>query len=168
MTRSARIALCLAACSAGFLAANAQVPPPREKAPARVKVEFRWLEDAPIKGVTEEKGIQTTCGPELSYPHREPVLTNKDIAGVAVKNHDFSRSGLPGDHFMATFTLTADARKKLAEASADGQTRWLATYVDGGYWGTSQVSKTTLGKLDLSAGYISSKELADRIADTFK
>lgn len=168
MTWSTRIGLCLAAAAAGLTAAPAQVPPPREKAPAKARIEFRWLEDAPIKGVTEDKGIQTTCGPELSYPHKTPALTNADLAGVSVKNHDFSRAGLPGDHYVATFTLTADAKKKLAAACAAGQTRWLATYVDGGYWGAAPVTTGNAETLAPSAGFIPAKDLADRIADAFK
>src|SRR5262245_41375060 len=96
-----RITLWLVVCSAFVQAAP--VPDPRAR--PKAKVEFRWLESQSVKGLTEEKGIRTTCGQELSYPHRQPVLTNKDVAEASFRNVG-SVAGLPGDHYLVSFDLT--------------------------------------------------------------
>jgi hypothetical protein len=91
MTRFALLAACVAL---GLSHARAQDPKPKEKENPRAKVEIKWLAAKPVKGVTQEKGIQTTCGPELLYPHLEPVLTNADLASATFKEHDLTKNGL--------------------------------------------------------------------------
>ncbi len=67
---------------AGVVGVSSAVAQPADKPPAKAVVEFRWLEHSPDKALTEDKGIQTTCGPELMYPHKKPalVLTPAEVA----------------------------------------------------------------------------------------
>jgi len=138
--------------------------PAQEPAQPKARVEFRWLEAKPVKGLTQEKGIQTTCGDELSYPHLVPALTNKDVALTVLKNHDFSAAGLPGDHFTVTFHLTGPAKQALVAACRDKQGGVLAIYAEGRYWGTANFQKARADDFAPSAGFIPSRAEAERIA----
>lgn len=128
----------------------------------KAKVEFRWLEDRAIKDLTDDKGFQTTCGPELSYPHKKPVLTNADVAEATLKNHG-SIMGLSGDHYTITFRLTDSAKKKLMKESGDAAYRELAVFADGKYWGTAVFRKAEVDRFEPFAGFINSKAEAERI-----
>jgi hypothetical protein len=134
--------------------------------PAKVTVEFRWLEHNYAKGVTEETGIKTSCGEELSYPHKTPILGNADIALVTAKNHG-SVMGLPGDHFMITFTPTKAAREKLVEGLGDQSAKELAVFVDGKYWSTAYFRKSEAATFAPFAGFMKDAALVDRIVATF-
>src|SRR5688500_8754176 len=92
MTVPVRVALVLAVCVAGGL-----VPAQEKKEPAAANshVQFRWMESKHIPGVTEAKGVQTSCDPDdLSYPHLKPVLTVKDIASATLKYYDLRASNI--------------------------------------------------------------------------
>ena len=134
---------------------------------AAPKVEFRWLAEKPIKGVTEENGIRTTCWPDLAYPHLKPVLTNTAVAGAVLKTYDFSTNGL-SVRYMVEFQLTEAARKTLVAEAGNRETVELATFVDGQYWGTAYFRKAEVTKFTPSAGFISLKAEADRIVEAFK
>lgn len=113
MTRLMRIGVAFL-----VVALSAVAQQPADKPPAKAVVEFRWLENSPDKDLTEDKGIQTTCGPELMYPHKKPVLTNADVAAAEAKNHG-QVMGLKGDHFTVTFKLSDAAMKALAASAGD-------------------------------------------------
>src|SRR5262245_31096408 len=132
------LAFWFAASSSLGLATPNQEPAAKPKPNA--KVEFRWLESSPVKDLTEETGLRTTCGPELMYPHKTAVLTNKNIVAAQFDNHG-SVMGLPGDHYLITFHLTEQARKTLGAASGDVPVKELAIFVDGKYWGTAPVRR---------------------------
>lgn len=164
-----RIALGLAVCVTIVVTTHAQEPRKEEKAKVeKAKVEFRWLASKPAKGITEEKGIQTTCGPELLYPHLKPALTNADVDGTILKQHDFSQSGLGKELYTVDFQLSEAARKKLLTEAGDQPVMQLATFVDGKYWGTGIFRKADAAKFTPTAGFISSKTEAERIVEACK
>lgn len=163
MTGRTRIVLWLAACAAVAPAARGQDPAGKPKA----KVEFRWLENTAVKNLTDDKGIRTTCGEELSYPHKKPVLTNTDVAGASFRNHG-SVMGIPGDHFMVTFRLTERAKATLAAACGDGPVKVLGVFVDGKYWSAAPVRKSKAAEFAPQAGYITAKAEAERIVAACK
>lgn len=133
-------------------------PPAKPK----VDVEFRWLAAKPVKGVTWEKGIETTCGPDLLYPHTKPTLTNADIAGADLVVVDFTRNGL-GVMYMIDFRLTDKAREKLVKEAGNRSSAELAVFIDGSYRGAWYFQKAQADKFKPSAGFFYSKESAERI-----
>jgi hypothetical protein len=134
---------------------------------AEAKIEFRWLEDRPIAGVTLERGLKTSCGEELSYPHKTAILTNADLAWAEAKNHG-SVMGVPGDHYLVKFRITEKARKKLLSDSPDGAMRTLGVFVDGKHWSTMPFKPNRPAEFDPFAGYFTSKALVDRIVKPFQ
>lgn len=126
----------LLACSTGVATVSAQEPPARPEAKAKPKVEFRWLESGPAKGLTEEKGVRTTCGPGLAYPHLKPVLTVKDVAGTRITSFVINGFGGPRESFTVHFQLTKEARKALVEACGGERRKELDVFVDGKYVST--------------------------------
>jgi hypothetical protein len=136
--------------------------PAQPNAKPTAKVEFRWLETRAIKDLTDDTGFQTTCGPELSYAHKKPVLTNIDVAEATMKNLG-SVMGIAGDHFMITFRLTREAKMKLVAASGDAARRELAVFADGKYWGTAIFRQAEADSFEPFAGFIHSKAEAERI-----
>lgn len=134
--------------------------------PAKVTVEFRWLEHNYSKGVTEETGIRTGCGEELSYPHKTAILGNADIALATAKNHG-SVMGQPGDHYLITFTPSKAARDKLVEGLGDQPMKVVAVYVNGKYWSTAPVRKSEIASFAPVAGFMKDPALVDRIVAAF-
>lgn len=141
---------------------HGQAPPANPKA----KIEFRWLADEPIKGVTEEKGIRTSCYPELSYPYIKPILTTVDVESTDLHQVDFSGMGKP--QYSVTLKLTEAARKKLATEAGDRPVMVLATYVDGRYAGAGFLRKGESASFAPSAGFFPDKADADRIIEACK
>jgi hypothetical protein len=160
-----RIAQCAFLLAAGLTAATAFGEDP--KAPPKAKVEFRWLSDKPVKGLTEEKGFQTSCYPDLSYPYAKPVLTNADVAGAVLKTHDFTKNGLGVQHSV-DFQLKDAALKTLVAEAGDRPSMHLAIFVDGKYWGTGHFQKAEAAKFTPFAGFIPSKAEAERIVEACK
>jgi hypothetical protein len=154
-----RIALWLAVCSALLPAARGQEPAAKPKA----KVEFRWLEGKPVKGLTEDWGVPVMCGPVLAYPHTKSVLTGKDIAEARLGEADFSSSGLPSKLYMVSFRLTEQARKTLVAECGDQQERMLVVLVDGRSWGMRCFRKAEAADFEPQAGFLSSRTEAERI-----
>jgi hypothetical protein len=131
------------------------------------KIEFRWLEDRPIAGVTLDRGFPTTCGEERSYAHKTPILTNDDLAWATATNHG-SIMGLPGDHYSIEFRLTEKARRKLLADCPDGSTRTLAVFIDGQYKGTTPYRPAKPSGFAPSAGTFTSKAQVERIVKPFQ
>lgn len=132
------------------------------------QVEFRWVECKPINGVTEEKGIRTSCGNTLSFLHTKPILTNVNVAETRLSKHDLSGIGFPGEHFMIAFYLKKQAKQKLIAACGDHPTRLLAILIDGKYRGAANFQKSKVADFVPYAGYISSRADAERIVKAFK
>lgn len=162
MTRYALFAACVAL---ALPRAGAQDPKAKEK--DRATVEIKWLAAKPVKGVTQEKGIQTTCGPELLYPHLEPVLTNADLASATFKEHDFTKNGL-SVVYTVEYTVKADARKKIVAGLGDAKVGQLAIFVDGRYWGTGIVRAGQIDEYKPFAGMMNSRAEAERAAGALK
>lgn len=161
MAWSTRMAFWLVLCSIIVPSAVGDEPALRRKA----TVEFRWLEIRPIKDVTEEKGIRTTCGNELSFLHKKPILTGQDVASAQLRRHDLRANGL-GVLFDVELHLTQDARQKLKMELGDNGGKELAVVIDGTYWGaTSFKDKSMIDKNIPYAGFFSLKSEAERIVE---
>ena len=162
-----RFGVSLAVCSAVVAAAAADAPPARPS--AKPKVEFRWLERKPIKGVTEDKGFRFGYGPEdIFYPHKTPVLTGDAVARTRVSTRDLG-SGLTWRyHYSVDFEFTAAAKAKLAEDRGPGGTGLLGVYVDGAYWSLAYFQERTKATFEPAAGYFTSRAGVDRITGAFE
>lgn len=164
-----RGALWLALCSVVVAGAFGDEPPARPKA----KVEFRWLESKPIPGVTEENGIHISESDVLSYPHKQPILTNEDIVEVRVSKTEFNRSGgLATDHtlvhYMLHFHLTQAALDKLAATCGKSGDKMLVASIDGRKWGAPYYLKSRdKANFVPYAGLIPSKSEVKRILAAF-
>lgn len=115
------------------LSATAEEPKAKEK----IAVELRWLEEKPIEGVTEKKGIQASeAEGDLVYPHVKPalVLTKKEVSEAKLHKVDATKNGL-GVLITVEIHLTKEAREKLAAGVKGKETRLLTVTVDGKHWG---------------------------------
>ncbi|MBY0229219.1 MAG: hypothetical protein K2W96_08085 [Gemmataceae bacterium] len=149
MTR-ARLLLCLAV---GLLLGAAPPNPP-------ARIEFRWMEWKPVKGLTVMKGEQTSCAPDsLAYAHLKPVLGNAAVASATLNTIEWS--GVGTQH-MVDFRLT-DAAKKTLVAQCAGKEALLAVYIDGRRWGVMFFNKADAATFAPSAGFMTSKPYAERI-----
>jgi hypothetical protein len=163
-----RIVATLALCSVVV-----SMVPGQEPEKKTMKVEFRWLEDKPIKGVTDEKGFPVTCGNELWYPHLKPILMNKDVAEARFIVND-KRNGASIENYEVKLLLTKEAKKALADSCGRDQTGALAVFVDGKYKGTHVFRSAQSEAFTPSVGYIGfpvSKEQkaeAIRLSESFK
>lgn len=157
MVRCGVIALCLAVYSVLTPASRGEEPP------AKAKVEFRWLENKYVKGLTEERGVQITCGPQRAYPHNKAVLTSKDVASTRLSKCDFSSNGLPSELYMVSFTLTEQAKKTLLADWGDVEVKMLTVMVDGQPSCIRYVRKADVADLAPQAGFMSSRYEAERI-----
>jgi hypothetical protein len=139
---------------------QAEQPAPKGAA----KVEFYWVEGKAQAGLTQATGLQTSCAEgDVVYVHLKPVLTAKDVASTTMTNSDFSKNGLPGDHFMINFELTKEAREKLTAGCGDLGARSLVVFADNTYWGLSYFRKAESEKFSPHAGFISHRATAQRI-----
>ena len=162
---STRIAAWLALCFF-FVVLQASGQEPSDK--PKPKVEFRWLESQPIPGVTEEKGIRTSCGDELSYLHKQPILTNMDVAEVRLSKIDVRQDGILQEQFMIHFHLTAEGRQILAATCGKSGDKLLAVVIDGTYRGAPYFLKSRdASNFVPFAGYFSSKPMVERIVAAF-
>ena len=173
-----RVALGLAVCSAGAPAAEGQEPPAKPKA----KVELRWLETRPVKGLTEDKGFQASCDPkDIVYPHKKPalVLTAAEVAEAPLTKHEFSPgSGWPPELYTVKLHLTKEARTKLAATTEGNDMKLLTVVIDGKYWCVFRYEKDKdkpFVPQDARAetflpgvGLFSSKAEAQRLVDALK
>lgn len=148
-------------------AATAVAPAAGPAARPKAKVEFRWLETEPVKGLTEEWGVPVMCGPVLMYPHKQPVLTGKDVAEARLSKTDLSSSGLPSELYMVNLHLTEQARKTLV-AACEKPERALVVLVDGKSWGVRYFRKGEAAEFVPQAGFLSSRTEAMRIVEACK
>lgn len=150
-----------------FASCTALALPSARAQEANAKIEIKWLAATPTKGVTQEKGIQTTCGPELLYPHLEPLLTNADLASATFKELDLTKNGL-SVVYSVEYIVKADARKKIAAELGDAKYGQLAIFVDGRYWGTGIVRAGQIDEYRPFAGLMNNRADAERAADALK
>jgi hypothetical protein len=122
-------------------------------------VEFRILARDAVDGVTRQKGIQTSCGGDLAYPHLKPILTHADVASARMKKHFFA--GMR--QHTVTFQLTAEAKRKLADACSDAGAGELGVFVEGNYAGSWIFRKAKIGRFAPMAGFLPSEDQAQRI-----
>lgn len=125
MTLFAKVSLYLAACAASL--ASAQDPAPQPRPRAKPTIEFRWVESQHTAGLTDAKGIRTSCAPALSFMHSKPALTGDDFARAELRelNHGWSEVG---------FNLTPEAKAKM-DAAREHHGKLLAYVIDGHYKG---------------------------------
>src|SRR5262245_26079158 len=123
MTRFIRSIVALPLCLTCIALAVAQKPNDRPK----VKVEFRWAEESPTAGLTENKGVDLSCSEKKAYLHIKPILTNPDIATARSRRG----SGVFDDKFLIEVNLTREAAKKMAKSSAENLNKPLVILVDG-------------------------------------
>ena len=64
--------------------------------------------------------------------------------------------------------LTPAARETLAAAARDGERKWLAVMVDGAYKGAWVFEKSQSARYVPTAGFLSSKGVAERIVEGCK
>jgi hypothetical protein len=133
--------------------------------PKPIKVEFRWLETAFTEGLTEKTGSPITCGGDDYFPHLKAVLTAADVTGTQRTSVDVGN----GPQYAVGFTLSKDARKKLAEGCGDAPGRWLTAYADGHAYGAAYFDKAKPDKFTApSVGFTPNKELIDRVIEGCK
>ena len=133
----------------------------------KTKVEFRWIEDNPIKNVTEEKGI-IAWENDLMYLHKNAILTSNDVAEAILSKNDLTANGI-GVVYSVKLILTQAAKQKLAMAIEKSGGKRLAVVVDGNIRGaTFFKDKATIDANIPSAGFLSSKSEADRIVEATK
>jgi hypothetical protein len=153
-----QIALGLVVCSASV---EGQEPSPKPKA----TVELKWLEKERVEGITEEKGITTTCDPKsVEYMHKKPVfvLTAADFDEVRVVFHEVY-SGILVPYYSVKLSLTKKARDRLAASCADPKGRMLAVQMDGKY--LKAAVWPDVKEIDIVFG---SKDWAERFAEALK
>jgi hypothetical protein len=143
MIRLARVLLFTVAVSVSVVAVAA----PDDK-PA-VKIEFRLAEREPAAGLQEATVEGTT---EKVYLHKEPGLTNEDIAEARV-----ATEGRP----VVELTFTDKGKEKVAKLTGDHQGKPIAILVDGKVIAAPTVRATIRDKAMLS---VKTKEEAARIA----
>lgn len=141
----------------GAWLATAQAGPP-------AVVEFRWLEDRYVEGLTEKEGRAVVCGGPEWFPHKKPVLSGSAVASAKLGSID----GWPGGpHYSVDFTLTAEARRTLA-AEVDSLEKLLTVWADGKSWGVSTFRRDAPDKFSPPGlGFTTSKALAEGVAGAF-
>ena len=133
----------------------------------KAKIEFRWVEDNPIKDVTEENGI-IAWEDDLMYLHKDVILTSKDVSEAILSKNDLTANGI-GVVYSVKLLLTDEAKQKLAMAIEKSGGKRLAVVVDGNIRGaTFFKDKATMDANIPSAGFLSSKSEADRIVEATK
>ncbi|MDB5334866.1 MAG: hypothetical protein JWN70_485 [Planctomycetaceae bacterium] len=158
-----RMGFCLVLCSILVPIAAGQEP----KTDPKAKIEFRWIEDALIKDVTEDKGI-TPWEDDLIFLHKKAILTGKDVAEATLSKKDLTANGL-GVLYSVKLRLTEEAKRKLAMEIDKGGRRRLAIVVDGKVRGATDFpNKSAIDTNDPSAGFLSSKAEAERIVEVCK
>ncbi len=169
-----RVALGMAVSSACVAAILGQEPP------AKPKVELRWVEAKRVEGLTEDKGVQTTCDPmDVMYPHEKAalLLTPTEVSEARLSKHDWTKNGL-GVLYKVSLHLTKEARAKLAATVEGNESRWLTVVVDGQSWGCWRYEKDKDKKsvpdqaradtFQVDVGFFLSEGEAQRLVDSFR
>jgi hypothetical protein len=168
MARYAFLAVWLVVGLVAVPAVSGQEPAAKPQPGPRAKVEFRWLEAKAIKGVTQEKGIRTTCGDALSYPHAKPVLTQADVVGTQLTAEEFKNMAVPATYYSVKFQFSKEAKKKLVESCGSDAWRVLGIFVDGEYMSAWKFEKAKADTFVPFAGMFSTKPEAERVVEGCK
>lgn len=123
MPRIHRVALVVGVFLSFGVFAAGQEPAAKPK----LKVEFRWADYTPTKGLTEEKGIDLSCTDKKAYLHKKVVLTNADIAKALLTK----ANAAPGEKYNIEAYLNKEAGEKLAKASKENLRKPLVVLIDG-------------------------------------
>jgi preprotein translocase subunit SecD len=134
----------------------AQAPGKEPTDKPRMKVEFHWAEEKPTQGLTENKGVDLSCSDKKAYLHKQAILTNQDIAAARLHK----ANGVPGDKFLIETSLTGEAGKKMARASAEHRNKSL--FLVDGKIVAAMVVKSRLSDSVPITGYFTQAE-AERI-----
>ena len=138
-----------------------------EKQPG-VKVEFYWSETRFVPGLTGDNGFPFGEGGERVYPHVKPILTNEDVVSATVSKLEFPDSKQAPVQYSVSFTLTKEARKRLADTCDKRGDGLIAAFVDGEHRSTSYYLKQR-DETQFSPrwGYTLSRAKIDQIVATF-
>jgi len=157
MTRSIAIVVALA----GSLACAVQAQEkPRDK--PKLKVEFRWAEEKPTEGLTENKGVDLSCTDKKAYLHTKPILTNPDVADTRLIKANSS----PEQLYIIHVSLTREAAARMAESSVKNLDKPLVVLVEGKIV-AAMTPKAQLSDFVLITGFFPRGE-AERIATGIK
>ncbi len=129
---------------ASFAAEPGAQPAPAAKVQEAAKVGLHWVEGKHLPGVTDAEGFQSSCDPDsIVYLHLKPALalTPELVTSVTRKSLDLSGSGLSTSNIMVTIELTDEARKTLAAACPDNETKMVAVVLNGRHWGIHRYEK---------------------------
>lgn len=144
-----------------------------KKSDSNPKVEFYFVEDEPVEGVTGDKKYQTES--RTGYLHRKPalVLTTAHIEDVELRSQEFTFSDKVREYFIVQVTLTDNAREQIASKVIGKKMKLLTVVVDGKPMNLYRyevdqskkgVSKRSLaGNFNPSIGYFASKSEAERV-----
>jgi preprotein translocase subunit SecD len=153
MARFIQVVVALALCPTCIAQVSGAEPADKP----RVKAEFRWAEEKPTQGLTENKGVDLSCSDQKAYLHKQAILTNQDI--VAARLH--KANCVPGEKFLIDTSLTREAGKKMARSSAENRNKSLVVLVDGKIV-AAMVVKSRLSDFVPITGYFTQAE-AERI-----
>ncbi len=135
VTLAMGFAVAVLSSSIGFAQTTTEQPAsPADKAEPKanaktdgIRIEFRWAESAAKEGLTEPDGVELSETKGKVFLHKQPILTNPDIATAnAVKNKSAS-----GDLYYIDVYLTKDAAKRMAKSSEENLKKPLAVLADG-------------------------------------
>lgn len=95
------------------------------------KVEFRWIENLFVEGVTEKQPrIIGPCDEGGWYVHRKPALTTEDFADAKLETTLVAGEGVVGRQYLVRFQLSDNAIEKLVEqCGKETRKRIVAVYV---------------------------------------
>ena len=126
------------------------------QAPDRsTRVEFRWAEAAPGKGLAQVRVPKTG---ERLYLHREVVITNEDIIEAQPLEDPDTKGG-----YKVSLVFTKQAAERMAKAAQQRTGRRLAVLLDGKVISAPFVSGSIYDKAAIT-GQIT-KDEAERIAE---
>jgi hypothetical protein len=146
----------------------------------RAQVKLHWVSSKPIEGLTEKKGVPSSCDPDsLVYPHSKPalVLDLRTVSDYTLTKHDFSASGSSPENYTVRLYLTEEARKTLKESCPSDKPQTLTVLIDGKYWGLFRYEKAPGDFVPEQAqadtftpdvGFFSSKVEAERLVNAVK
>lgn len=127
-----------------------------------LKIEFRWAEEKPTRGVTDEKGLDLSCTDKKVYLHTEAVLSNADVAQAQLRK----ANARPEEKYFLEVTLTREAAKRMARSSAANLNKPLVVLVEGKVV-AAMVVMSTLSETIPVSGYFTKAE-AERILQGIK
>ena len=124
--------------------------------PRLVRVEFRWAETFPGKGLTEATVLGTG---EKIYLHKEVIITNKDIIEARAVNDPLKKDGI----YQVKLVFTKQAAARMAKSTPVRGGQRLAILVDGKVVSAPFIHGSLYDRVAISGDTIT-KEDAERIA----